>query len=485
MTAALDLAGSLRLEDGRRWGEAATADQWADVSAVLDGDGPPYHFLTRARGYSKSTDLAAVAVGLMVAGLPAGARLYGVAADRDQGRLLIDSIAGFVARTPGLAGLVTVDAFKASTASGTTLEILAADAAGAWGLRPSFVIVDEIAQWASTSGPRRLWEAVTSALAKVDGARLVCLTSAGDPAHWSHKVLTLAKADPLWRVHEVAGPPPWADPARLAEQRRRLPESMYRRLFENEWSAAEDRLVAPDDLAACVTLSGPQDPVDGVRYVVGLDLGLKRDRTVAAIAHSEPLADGREGRRVVLDRMEVWQGSRLRPVELGDVEAWLGEASRRYNGAPIVADPWQAVGLLQRLRDRRVRVEEFAFSAQSVGRLASELLVALRDRRLALPDDPDLLDELGTVRLRETSPGVLRMDHDADGHDDRAIALALAVNWLGEHSQPRSRGRVVYPRDPPGSPPAQVALAAAVPGRFAYLGGRGLQELFPTGRRGR
>jgi hypothetical protein len=49
---------------------------------------------------------------------------------------------------------------------------------------------------------------------------------------------------------------------------------------------------------------------------------------------------------------------------------------------------------------------------------------------LRLPDDPELLDELANVRLRESSPGVLRMDHDAGRHDDRAIALALASHRL-------------------------------------------------------
>jgi hypothetical protein len=34
------------------------------------------------------------------------------------------------------------------------------------------------------------------------------------------------------------------------------------------------------------------------------------------------------------------------------------------------------------------------------------------------------------VRLRETSPGVYRMDHDPDKHDDRAVCLALAAVWL-------------------------------------------------------
>ena len=89
---------------------------------------------------------------------------------------------------------------------------------------------------------------------------------------------------------------------------------------------------------------------------------------------------------------------------------------------------------MQRLRSRGIQVEEFTFSSASVGRLASTLHMLLRNRRLALPDDPELLEELANVRLRETSPGVLRMDHDPDKHDDRAIALALAAHRLLERS---------------------------------------------------
>jgi hypothetical protein len=83
---------------------------------------------------------------------------------------------------------------------------------------------------------------------------------------------------------------------------------------------------------------------------------------------------------------------------------------------------------------RGLRAHEFAFSAAAVGRLASTLHLLLRDRALALPDDAELLDELANVRLRETSPGVLRMDHDPGQHDDRAIALALAAQRLLEQT---------------------------------------------------
>jgi phage FluMu gp28-like protein len=77
-----------------------------------------------------------------------------------------------------------------------------------------------------------------------------------------------------------------------------------------------------------------------------------------------------------------------------------------------------------------VEVQEFTFSSASVGRLASTLHLPLRNRNLRLPRDEELLDELANVRLRETSPGVLRMDHDPDRHDDRAIAVALAATAL-------------------------------------------------------
>lgn len=437
---ALNLLASLVLDIGQRWGEVAVRDQWDDARAVLDPASPtPYHFLTRARGYSKTDDLGGIALAVMLEQLPPASRLFALAADRDQGRLLIESIAGFRARTPELSNAVRVDAYKVtSTRLGSTLEVIAADAPSAYGSRPAFLVVDELAQWATTPAPRQLWEATTTAMAKVPGARLAVLTSAGDPAHWAHDVLQHAYTDPLWRVHEVPGPPPWADQARLAEQRRRLPESSYARLFENRWTASEDRLTNIDDLQACVTLDGPLPAYPTKRYVLGVDVGIKNDRTVVAVAHTEPVLHQQQwgvdrpelGHTVVLDRMGVWSGSRLRPVKLEEVESWIETASRTYGRAEVVFDPFQAVGMMQRLLGRGVSCTEFTFSSASVGRLASTLHLLLRNRALALPDDGELIEELANVRLRETSPGVIRMDHDAGRHDDRAIALALAAHRL-------------------------------------------------------
>jgi hypothetical protein len=54
----------------------------------------------------------------------------------------------------------------------------------------------------------------------------------------------------------------------------------------------------------------------------------------------------------------------------------------------------------------------------------------LREHRLDLPDDAALIDELASVRLRETGPGHVRIDHDPSKHDDRVIALALGAYHL-------------------------------------------------------
>jgi len=54
----------------------------------------------------------------------------------------------------------------------------------------------------------------------------------------------------------------------------------------------------------------------------------------------------------------------------------------------------------------------------------------LRDHHVALPDDPDLIDELANSRPLETAPSNYRIDHDSSEHDDRVISLAIAAHRL-------------------------------------------------------
>ena len=305
------LLAGLLLEDGRSWGAAATPEQWSDARAVLDLEAPRRrHWIGRARGYSKTSDVAAFVLIAMLTQLKPGQIAYAAAADRDQARLLLDSLRGYVSRDEALRGLVDVQQYRVLIPSrDVVLQVLAADSSGAYGLRPALLVLDELCQWPKTASAQEFYAALTSALPKVPGSRSVVITTAGDPAHWSKKVFDAATSSLLWRVSELHGPPPWMDPDEIEEQRNRLYPSEFARLFLNEWAASEDRLVTPADLEACITLSGDQQPRPGVRYVAGLDIGTSNDATVVVVAHAERTkneAGKPESTRVVVDHVRSW-----------------------------------------------------------------------------------------------------------------------------------------------------------------------------------
>lgn len=476
----LALMASMRLEDGRPWAEVAEQFQLDDARAILTPgpDDPRCHWLGRGKGGSKTTDLAATALTwleCLASPLDEG---YTLASDQDQARRLLTRAQGLITRTPGLDRLFEVQSWQiVHRTTGARVVALAADAAGAEGTVSPLYLVDELPQWADTKAARALWDAAYSSIPKgmnlPGGLRFAVIGHAGIEGSWQHRLYEELQGSDLWRFNDVPGPLPWLDPRLLAEQERILTPDQYARRVLNRWSSGDDVLVTVDDLRANVTLSGPLQPRQGERYVIAVDLGIKSDRTVAAVCHAESNAPGpvreapvneralyakrmhaagqltAEGlrlrlaeagdldvptapHRVVLDRMEVWQGSRRSPVRLEDVESWILQAHGTYNGAEVVLDPWQAIGLAQRLRERGVLVREFTFSSSSVGRLASTLHRLLREGLFALPDDDDLLDELAHVRLVERTPGVVRLDHDSGRHDDRAMALALAATHLLE-----------------------------------------------------
>jgi hypothetical protein len=104
-------------------------------------------------------------------------------------------------------------------------------------------------------------------------------------------------------------------------------DSEFERLHLNRWTTSEDRLATRADLAACTILPGPAPPVRGTRYVATLDIGIVNDRTVLTVMHLEETP---AGRRVVLDRIERWQGSRAAPVDLGEVRDTLLALTMEY-----------------------------------------------------------------------------------------------------------------------------------------------------------
>ncbi len=426
------------------WGELATPEQWADAEAILSLDGPRRHWIGRAKGYSKTRDAAAVSIVALLTQFPINSDQNGyvAASDAEQASLLRQSVQAFVDGTRELRGEIKVEGSKITAVKrGTELHILAADTAGSHGLRPCWLVVDELANFDDTPRRREFFDSLWAGLAKT-GGRGVVITTAGSPAHFARDVLEAAKKDPLWRVSDLRGPPPWSDPAEIESERLRLLPSVFDRLWQNVWAVADDAIADQADVDAACTLPGPLEPQKGIRYVCTLDLGTRHDRTVAVIAHHAPSTDPGGGRHVIVDRMQVWTPKPLRPVSLDDVRMWIEEFTRRYGAAPLHYDPSQAYLMVEQLRAAGVACHEFVFSSTSTGQLATSLAQALRGRRITLPDDSELRKEILSVRLRETSPNVLRIDTRSSRlHDDRVIAAAMACRILTD--RPRG-GPVLY-----------------------------------------
>jgi hypothetical protein len=417
--------------DGERWGERASDLQRADAKALLDLDGPRRHWIGRPRGYSKTDDLAAIMVVVMLERLRGGDEAVAIAADREQAGILVRRIKWIAARTPELGSALTVGAYDVRSSSGVRLEAMASDAAGSWGRTPSWAVADELGQWARSAGARELWVSLSSAVVKVRG-RLAVITTAGEPDHWSRGVYENAVEDDTWRVSEVHEPAPWIDSEDIDAERRRLPESVFARLWQNRWASGEDTLLRFEDVVACANLPGPLDPEVGVHYVMGADLAVKRDRAVVAVCHAEQIGENEQGVRIVTDSLDIFAATHGHDIDLQQVEDTVLARARHYHGATVIFDPSQGHQMMQRLRREGLQVIEHTFSATSNSKRALVILELVRGHRLLLPDEQEVIDEFAALRLVQRGPGLFRYDHLSGKHDDICTAVSLAAHHLLE-----------------------------------------------------
>jgi hypothetical protein len=162
--------------------------------------------------------------------------------------------------------------------------------------------------------------------------------------------------------------------------------------------------------------------------------GLKADLTAAVICHLDEDT-------VVLDRINTWTGTSEHPVQISDVEIWLTQAPTTYHPVTVILDPWQAIGLAQRLKRQRIRVEEYNFTAPSAASPPPSTS-SLANTASHSPKTSSFSMNSPTYDSAKPPPGVYRMDHDPDKHDDQAIALALAANHLITRPKKRQWGAI-------------------------------------------
>jgi hypothetical protein len=361
------------------------------------------------------------------------------AADRDQAGLIRDAMELLARLNPRWCGDLDYQRHAViNHHTGSRLDIITSDVQSSWGAIPDFVICDELCHWEQPD----LWQSLFSSAAKKPHCLLAVLTNAGVGRGWQWRLREAARQDPAWHFSSLAEPQaPWITPDNLAEQRRLLPATVFDRLWRNLWQDTGGEFVTLAEAEACrddsLTMQSRGTPHR--TYIAAVDYAEKHDFTVGVVLH-------REGRRLIVDRMDVACPRPDAPVKVAWVEAWIDRIAAAFPPVTFVLDEYQLLGTIQRLESRH-DIRRFAFLGGAGNHaLAMNLrrLIVHRDVRWYLQcgavDDVtldsclplrvrnDLETELASLVLQQTAAGRCRIDHVHDGvhHDDRAFALGAA-----------------------------------------------------------
>ena len=434
------------LPDGRTVGEATSADPWiveellGPAFAVNDAGLPVFALVDfeLARGQWKSGGAAAIA--LTEAVLEPGTEVVIAAGDVDQAAIDLTHLDGYTVRSASLAPLVRSRGNERLVEGGSRIRVISSDAPTAWGLggthRRFRIICDELTVWKSED----LWAALVSSTGKVRDAQTIILSNAGFDAErsWQWRVREAARTELWGHLYAPSGiVASWITPAWVEQQRALLPPAAFERVIANVWTTGSGDFVTAEQWRVCVDERLSRRETGTGPHHAGLDLGLTKDRTALAIVH-------RDGNQVVLDELDVWQGTKAEPVSITHLERAIADASRRFPGLRISADPWQLKGSIERLQRERVNIDEFTFSASSVQKLSTTLYGAISSGTLRVYPDLELEREVLGLRVIENAGG-WRFDHRTGGYSDRAVAVAMAIQRAqAEHvARPYVRGQGV------------------------------------------
>lgn len=426
----------------RRFSEAAYPWQWewaqtfAPALEYVMGlratySGPDSFWRTLARGHDKTTGLARAVNYALVYG-KRHVEIDVAAADKEQAALLLAAMQVEANLNPWYGRRLSLTKDGGEGPSGR-FTVMTSDAPSAAGRRPDLIIIDEVTHWKND----KLWDMLISGVDKRPGAVTAVITNAGIKDSWQWKKKEDFKKSWRWNVYEAPGRlPTWMSERHVAETAKAMRPSEARRLLYNIWTdpAEESDYLTRAEMLACVDLGrerGLHYRVKGERgltYWAGIDYGPKRDRTALSVSHQA--LDG----VIELDRLDVWQGQQDDRVAISRIREWVDQQRAAFNDLHLVVDTYQLEELCQDY-ERRLPVTRFeARGGKANYEMAENFRSSVVNRQIAfyegagaIPVDgeiQDLVDEVASLITKKMVYGY-RFDHDAQGHDDRTVAVAM------------------------------------------------------------
>jgi len=357
---------------------------------------------------------------------------YILAGKKDQAGLLYEEVKGFIDRNSNFEEGVhflchkdTIYRLDFELRKTASLTKMSRDAMTTSGIGPDFYIFDEF--W--NQPDRELWDVVHAGRVAKPNSRGIILSNAGfdtDTICYEVRETCRKKTHKNYYYCEpgispkIIPKPKWIDKKAIQEDKIDMPPNVFQRWHLNKWTSKYGSAFPRDKVFKCVNKVAKRQFGGRGNYVLAIDAGARRAKTVAIVAH-------REG-KVKVDAVESWQGTKDEAVMFAEIGEWIEIQCQNFNETTVFADPWQMIFLIQILRQKGIHVEEFPFqgSESNIVRLSNSLRDAIVYGYLEFyPEATDLKNDLLKAEMEQRHYG-WRLSRKFDF----AITLGMACVYL-------------------------------------------------------
>lgn len=368
-------------------------------------------------------------------------RVLVVATNLDQARGVIDAASALIKGSPMLESMIASRSeYQIRFKHGVVFESMPCNARGDRGRGASCITLDEFGHHFDTldatsaaSAAEQLFSAIVPAASQFKELRtvIVASTPAGDSNKFAQLRDEILEHPSPTRAYftgctwEIS---PLISEEDLEDERRLLGEELFRQEYCADFLSGGGQFLSADAIEACVEERGDLYPDSRLEYVVGIDPALSSD-VFGCVALGCDRSTGRmhvaqvhgwEGRRE-----GSFEGARIREDELLERVAAVCKA---YDCRRVATDVFKAREIGERLRAHGILVTEVPFTGEWRRDVFAALRLAIDERKITLPNHPELLRELRALKVKYTSTGQkVELARVGRSHCDRAVALSLAI----------------------------------------------------------
>jgi len=221
----------------------------------------------------------------------------------------------------------------------------------------------------------------------------------------------------------------WSECPRLKRKidliKKSMDEDQFRREFCNEFVDEAHSALPFSEIKACIDeeLKDEMDLNTKNPVYVGVDYGKVRDSTVIIVIEIEY-------ERVIIRHIKEFQPSKDNPNSYSEAAQYIIRNYKRWNPNRIIIDQTGVgEGTIEDLKDIGSIVRGETLTAGYKDKIFSHLKRLFLDRRIVIPNNEKLINQLHAIEKKTTTSGIIRYTHPTKGlikHDDYVWALCLA-----------------------------------------------------------